>query len=90
MLKKLALVALTASFALPALAADGTELKESIELKDGSTVHVFQDGKMGMESKFGRAVVMDEGHVMETRDGQSITMKGNEVWRVYAFTATQP
>ena len=50
-------------------------------LKDGSTLYVFSDGKMGMENRFGRVLSMREGQAMETADGRSIVMKGNEVWR---------
>jgi hypothetical protein len=50
-------------------------------------VHIFQDGKMGMEDKFGRTFLMEQGHVMETRDGRTVEMKGNEVWRVEALSA---
>ena len=51
-------------------------------MKDGSTVYVFDSGKMAMESKYGRAVRMDPGMVMETKDGQKITMVGDEVARL--------
>ena len=53
-----------------------------IQLTDGSTVHVFADGKMAMESQFGRAVYMEPGHAMQTKDGKQITMNGNEVARL--------
>lgn len=82
---KITAVALASTFALSAFAAGGTELQRSVELKDGSTVHIFQDGKMGMEDKFGRAFLMPQGHVMEARDGTRIEMKGNEVSRVEAL-----
>jgi|GEM_PF-1349107 hypothetical protein len=52
-----------------------------VALKDGSTVYVFNDGKMGMENKYGHASQMGEGHVMETKDGQTMTMVGNETAR---------
>lgn len=65
--------------ALSALAMDRLDIVKSTPLKDGSTVHQFKDGKMAMESKFGKAVRMEEGAAMETADGQSITMKGDEV-----------
>lgn len=58
------------------------EVEKSIELKDGSTVHIFKDGKMGMEGKNGQPIYMKPGEVMETKDGKKIIMKGNEVWRV--------
>lgn len=82
---KITAVALASTFALSAFAAGGTELQRSVELKDGSTVHIFQDGKMGMEDKFGRPFLMPQGHVMEARDGTRIEMKGNEVSRVEAL-----
>lgn len=52
------------------------------QLTDGSTVHVFADGKMAMESQFGRAVQMEPGHAMQTKDGKTIAMNGNEVARL--------
>ena len=78
MYKKLLIAAVTGLFALSAFAVD----EKTYELKDGSTVHVFKDGKMGMEDKMGRAARMKEGHIMETKDGQKLMMKGDEVWRV--------
>jgi len=36
---------------------------------------------MGMENKYGHASQMGEGHVMETKDGQTMTMVGNETAR---------
>ncbi len=73
---------LVLSLALPVLSAfasDNTDVVKSTQLKDGSIVHQFKNGKMAMESKFGRAVRMQEGTSMETANGQSITMKGDEV-----------
>lgn len=82
---KITAIAFASTFALSAFAAGTTDVQRSVELKDGSTVHVFQDGKMGMENKYGRAFQMPQGHVMEARDGTRIEMKGNEVWRVEAL-----
>ena len=73
---------LVLSLALPALSAfavTNQDIVKSTQLKDGAIVHQFKDGKMAMESKFGRVVRMQEGTTMETADGQSITMKGDEV-----------
>ena len=82
MLKKLlaviAMIAVTGS----AFAVDASQVAKSIALKDGSTVYVYKDGKMGMEDKYGRAVYMDPGHAMETKDGKKIIMIGNEIYRV--------
>lgn len=52
-----------------------------IPLKDGSTLLVFKDGKMSMRDARGRTQSMKDGMRMETKDGQVIMMKGNEVWR---------
>lgn len=55
-----------------------------IPLKDGSTVHIYADRKMAMENQYGRATMMSEGAVMETKDGKEIVMHGNEVFRLDA------
>jgi hypothetical protein len=82
MLKKLLMVVAMSAATVSAFAADGTKVEKSIELKDGSTVYIFKDGKMGMEDKQGRSTSMKSGHVMETKDGKKIIMTGNELWRV--------
>jgi hypothetical protein len=61
-------------------AATGTTA--TIELKDGATLHIYEDGKMAMENKVGRPVPIAEGVPMETKDGRTILMKGNELWRL--------
>ena len=78
LLAVVAMSAITAS----AFAVDLSQVKESIPLKDGSTVYIYKDGKMGMEDRLGRAAHMKHGMVMETKDGKKISMIGNEVWRV--------
>ena len=82
MYKKLLIAAATGMFALSAFAVDTANVEKSFALKDGSTVYIFKDGKMGMEDKAGRSASMKDGHAMETKDGQKIMMKGNEIWRV--------
>jgi len=59
---------------------DGVE--RVIELKDGSAVYVFPNGRMGMESSYGHPSRMKSGEVMHTRDGQELIMIGDEVSRV--------
>lgn len=68
--------------ALSAFALDTSGVEKSIQLKDGSTVHQFKDGKMAMEDKYGRAVRMNPGTSMTAKDGTSITMNGDEVARL--------
>ena len=82
MLKKLTMIAAMSAIAASAFAADFSQVKHSVELKDGSMLYVFKDGKMGMEDKYGNAVSMQPGDVMTTKDGKKITMEGNELWRV--------
>lgn len=67
---------------LSAFAIDQGNIEKSVQLKDGSTVHQFKDGKMAMESKFGRPCRMKDGEIMETTNGKSIAMKGDEVARL--------
>ncbi|MBL8437146.1 MAG: periplasmic Cu(I)/Cu(II)-binding protein CopK, partial [Zoogloeaceae bacterium] len=79
MLKKLLMVAAMSAVATAAFAGDAARAaaEKTIELKDGSTLYIFKDGKMAMEDKFGRATRMKQGHVMETKDGQKIMMHGD-------------
>ncbi|GCB05274.1 periplasmic Cu(I)/Cu(II)-binding protein CopK [Ralstonia sp. SET104] len=79
-----AVVAVAPLFAFAA-DIDMRDVVKTYELKDGSTVYVFRDGKMGVESKFGRAVRVKEGQVLETKDGTTIVMKGNAVARMDAL-----
>ncbi|MFC5301821.1 periplasmic Cu(I)/Cu(II)-binding protein CopK [Azospira restricta] len=82
MLTKLVTTAASILIATSAFAVDQGNVVKSYELKDGSTVYVFKDGKMAMENKVGQVVPMKEGHMMEAKDGQKIMMKGNEIWRL--------
>ena len=84
MLKQLMIAAAIGTMASTAFAADAarTEAKQVFDLKDGSTVYIFKDGKMAMEDKLGRAVRMKKDTVMETKDGQKLIMHGDEVMRL--------
>ena len=82
MFKKLLLAAASGMFALSAFALDTGQEEKSIQLKDGSTVHIFADGNMAMEDKFGRASYMAPGQPMQALDGKTIVMNGNEVARL--------
>ncbi len=82
MLKKMLMVAALCTMGASAYAVDASKVEKMIELKDGSTVYIFKDGKMGMEDKLGRAVRMKPDTVMETKDGQKIMMHGDEVMRL--------
>ena len=81
MLKKIILVTMSAGLVASAYAGGNAAAERSHALKDGSTVHVFADGKMGMEDQFGRSYSMPHGHAMEAADGKTVIMQGNEVAR---------
>ena len=87
MFKKIMLVAAISTIAASAFAFDSADVQKVIELKDGSTVYIFKNGKMAMENRYGRTERMDPGHVMETKDGQKITMQGDEVARLNTIRA---
>lgn len=84
MLKKMLMVVAMSAVAASAFAGDAAraEAKQMIEMKDGSTLYIFKDGKMSMENKFGRATRMKKDQVMETKDGKQIMMHGDEVMRL--------
>ena len=86
---KAALTALTlalaaAGAATPALARDvlPQTTQQTLNLKDGSTLFVFKDGKMAKEDRFGRAASLKRGEVLELADGRKVTAVGNEVARL--------
>jgi len=79
-----ALLAAAGAFAHPS-----STLDKSIALQDSSTVYIFKDGKMAMEDSLGRVVSMKQGHVMRTKDGQSIAMEGDETARLACFLKMQ-
>ena len=84
MLKKSVFVIIMSAAAITAFAGHEarSQAEQVIDLKNGSTVYIFKDGKMAMEDKLGRAVRMNQGEVMETMDGQKIVMHGDEVMRL--------
>lgn len=53
--------------------------KEVVQLKDGGTLYVFQNGKMAKEDRYGRAQYLKANEVLETADGRKITATSNEV-----------
>lgn len=73
-----------AGTAVPALARDAVPqaVKEVIQLKDGSSLYVFKDGKMSREDKRGRVVTLKRGEVLEATDGRKWTAIGNESARL--------
>jgi len=70
------------SLVTSAFAAHPSDIEKTVSLNDGSTVHIFRDGKMAMEDKYGQPVRMKKGEVMIAEDGQKIVMRGDEVARL--------
>ncbi|MBI5920684.1 MAG: periplasmic Cu(I)/Cu(II)-binding protein CopK [Betaproteobacteria bacterium] len=82
MFRKFIVLAAISTIGASAFALDNDQVQRSVQLKDASTVHIFKDGKMAMEDKYGRAVRMEPGHVMDAKNGEKITMHGDEVGRL--------
>jgi hypothetical protein len=70
--------------AVPAFAHDAARqaADQIVNLKDGSALYVFKDGKMAKTDKFGRAVHLKGGEVLEAVDGRRLTASSNEVARL--------
>ena len=70
--------------AVPSFASDAATAAAGklIPMQDGGTLYVFKDGKMAVGDKYGRAVSVEIGKMIETADGSKITMSSNEVARL--------
>ena len=82
MLKKtLIVVALSAVSALSVAGESDARqaAKQVVDLQDGATLYVFQNGKMAVENKYGRAVSTQSGTAVKASDGREITVVGNEI-----------
>ena len=89
MFKKIALIGAASMIAFSAQAATEMDVSETVQLKDGSTLYIFTDGKMGMANRYGHAVQAPETGVIEARDGRTIELEGNETARVSAIQAAR-
>lgn len=80
----LALAGLLAAVGTPTLARDELDATraEAVQLKDGSTLYLFKDGRMARENRYGRAVPTKKGEVLEAADGRRITATSNESARL--------
>lgn len=78
------LVAAVGVAAVPAFARDAVQqaAQQIVALNDGSTLYVFKDGKMAKQDRFGRAVYLKSGEVLEALDGRKVTANSNEVARL--------
>lgn len=89
MLKKLATVAVIAAISAGVIAGEAArrEAKQVIDLKDGSTLYIFRDGKMAVEDQYGRPKYIKPNTELEAKDGNKHTMQGNEVGRLEQLQA---
>jgi len=82
MLNRIIAVVALSSVAVFALASERdarNEAKEVIEMQDGGTLYVFENGKMAYANKVGKAISMKKmGAVLTAKDGKKITVVGNE------------
>ena len=69
----------SSAFASDSLA---NNVDKTYRLKDGGTVFVFKDWKLAMADKFDRAIHVSKGQVLETTDGQKISMTSSESARL--------
>jgi copper resistance protein K len=53
----------------------------TLQLKDGSYLHIHDDDTTVMVDKKGNPIKMIDGMEMELDDGSLIMMKNNKVWR---------
>jgi len=84
-LAKLALIAvLSTTGATTAFAHDAAraEAKQVVDLINGATLYIFNDGKMAIEDRYGRATRTTPGTEVETSDGRKITTQSDEVARL--------
>ena len=87
MRKHLAAAAILSVLSVPALAGtwpapESWQVAQRVELKDGTFLNVYKDGKSAMEDRFGKPVFMKPGQSMQAKDGKSVTMIVNETLRV--------
>jgi len=88
MLKKTLIVIALSALTTLAIAAEDDARKAArqvIDLRDGATAYVFANGKMAVEDRLGRAVVTKPGTILQTADGGTITMVGDEVGYLYSL-----
>lgn len=83
----LVVIGLLSAIVAPAFAedypvAEGYQVMQRIRLRDGSFLNIYKDGKAAMESGRGQPISMKPGQSMLTVDGRTLTMVGNETYRL--------
>ena len=90
MKSQIVIAALLSALSVPAFAghAAAQAAKEMVPLADGGTLYIFKDGKMAQESRFGRAVYLNVGASVSTKDGRNIAITSNDICRAPASPST--
>ena len=83
---KMKIAALIAALTLTGCASVGQTLSgdqsaKRYELKDGSILLVDANGRMRMFTLYGDPLYMKDGVAMELKDGTTIAMKENAIWK---------
>jgi len=81
-MKYLALTLLLLS-ALSTAAFAAEPVADKIDLKDGSTLFLHDDGTSRMVDAHGKSMTMADGVEMETASGDLIIMLNKKVWKRY-------
>lgn len=83
-MRKLTLPILLLAFAGAAFAAE----PQTIELKDGGKIVIEEKGTMVHLDAAGKRVKMQDGKVMEAKDGSKLMMKNNAIWKTITVHGT--
>ena len=79
---KKSLVALSIlAFSMLAYAQAAPEAAQTFDLKDGGKIVVMKDGKMAHMDATGKRIAMKDGTKMEGKDGATLMMKNNAIWK---------
>jgi len=60
---------------------------DTLRFKDGSYLHIHDDGTTVMVDKNGNPIKMIDGIEMELEDGTRVMMRNNKVWRQFRSKA---
>jgi hypothetical protein len=64
-------------------AAVAEEAADKVDLKDGSTLFLHDDGTSRMVDAHGKAMTMTDGVEMETASGDLLIMMNKKIWKRY-------
>jgi len=80
---KKTLIAMALAGMVGSLAAVHAAPVEKLDLKDGTTLFLHEDGTSHMVDAHGEPMSMDDGVEMELKDGRTMMMKNKKIWVTY-------